>query len=121
MRRVFQDEFGVSPSNIWQTQRLLLAKQLLTDSRLSVSSVALASGLELRRFNSPQRTLSSDADGASQTTIQAKSESYLNFRLRLGYRPPLAWEQILDFLSCRAIPQVEAVQDCGISSYGSMN
>ena len=45
MRRVFRDEFGVSPVEYWQTQRLLLAKQLLTDSRLSVTSVALASGL----------------------------------------------------------------------------
>jgi AraC family transcriptional regulator, regulatory protein of adaptative response / DNA-3-methyladenine glycosylase II len=52
MRRVFHDEFGVSPVAFWQTQRLLLAKQLLTDSKMPVSSVAHASGFKsLRRFN----------------------------------------------------------------------
>src|SRR5690348_7244349 len=51
MRRVFHDEFGVSPVEFWQTHRLLLAKQLLTDSALPVSSIALASGFQsLRRF-----------------------------------------------------------------------
>jgi len=52
MRRLFRAEFGVSPVGFWQTRRLLLAKQLLTDSKLPVISVALASGFRsLRRFN----------------------------------------------------------------------
>src|SRR5215469_9309149 len=52
MRRVFREEFGVSPVEFWQTQRLLLAKQLLTDSNMSVTAVAMASGFQsLRRFN----------------------------------------------------------------------
>ncbi len=52
MRRVFHDEFGVSPVEFSQTQRLLLAKQLLTDSAMSVTDVAYASGFKsLRRFN----------------------------------------------------------------------
>ena len=52
LRRVFDAEFGVSPIEYAQTQRLLLAKRLLTDTALPVTDVALASGFgSLRRFN----------------------------------------------------------------------
>ena len=39
LRRVFHEEFGVSPIEYWQTQHLHLARRLLTDSRLPVNSV----------------------------------------------------------------------------------
>ena len=52
LRRIFQTEHGVTPLQYLQTRRLLLAKQLLTDTRLPVAQVALASGFNsLRRFN----------------------------------------------------------------------
>src|SRR4051812_1081387 len=52
LRRAFGAEFGVSPVAYAQTQRLLLAKRLLTDTRLPVTEIALASGFNsLRRFN----------------------------------------------------------------------
>jgi AraC family transcriptional regulator of adaptative response / DNA-3-methyladenine glycosylase II len=113
MRRVFHDEFGVSPIDYWQTQRLLLAKQLLTDSRLSVASVALASGFQsLRRFNVAlkERYRMTPTELRERQKKQAVENSS-EFSFRLGYRPPFDWEQILGFLSRRAIPQVEVVQD----------
>lgn len=52
LRRVFHDQFGVSPVEFAQTQRLLLAKRLLTDTPSSVTDVAFAAGFgSLRRFN----------------------------------------------------------------------
>ena len=52
LRRAFGAEFGVSPVAFAQTQRLLLAKRLLTDTALPVTDVAFASGFgSLRRFN----------------------------------------------------------------------
>lgn len=52
LRRVFLTEFGVSPIAFLQTQRLLMAKRLLTDTPLPVTDVAFASGFNsLRRFN----------------------------------------------------------------------
>ena len=52
LRRIFETEFGVSPIEYAQTQRLLLAKRLLTDTALPVTEVALASGFaSVRRFN----------------------------------------------------------------------
>src|SRR5262249_47193768 len=52
LRRVVESEFGVSPLQLAQTQRLLLAKQLLTNANLPIADVAFASGFaSLRRFN----------------------------------------------------------------------
>ena len=50
------------------TRRLLLAKQLLTDTPLPVTRVALASGFaSLRRFNAAfRRELPAEPDGAAQ-------------------------------------------------------
>ena len=52
VRRVFTAVHGVAPLQYLQTRRLLLAKQLLTDTRLPIAEVALAAGFSsLRRFN----------------------------------------------------------------------
>jgi AraC family transcriptional regulator of adaptative response / DNA-3-methyladenine glycosylase II len=113
MRRVFHDEFGVSPVEFLQTQRLLLAKQLLTDSRMPVTAVAYASGFQsLRRFN----TLLKQRYRLTPTELRKShrddaAKSFSDFAFHLSYRPPLDWQRILSFLSMRAIPQVEAVID----------
>src|SRR3954447_7986312 len=52
LRRALRREIGVSPLELALTQRLLLAKRLLADTRLTVTDIAFASGFEsLRRFN----------------------------------------------------------------------
>ncbi len=52
LRRIFAKRHGVTPVAWLATQRLLLAKQLLTDTALPVTQVALATGFgSLRRFN----------------------------------------------------------------------
>ena len=109
LRRVFETEFGVSPIEYAQTQRLLLAKHLLTDTTLPVTDVALTSGFSsLRRFNalmkaryrmSPTRLRRS----GSPETPPAK----LDFEL--AYRPPYDLEAMLAFLRARAIDGVEVV------------
>jgi AraC family transcriptional regulator of adaptative response / DNA-3-methyladenine glycosylase II len=113
MRRVFHEEFGVSPIEYWQTQRLLLAKQLLTDSRLPVASVAMASGFQsLRRFNvalkARYRMTPTELRRMQKPQLAGHSSE---FSFRLGYRAPFDWAHLLAFLERRAIPQVEAVAD----------
>jgi AraC family transcriptional regulator, regulatory protein of adaptative response / DNA-3-methyladenine glycosylase II len=50
--RIFAAEFGATPVSYAQTHRLLFAKRLLTDTTLSVTEVAFASGFSsLRRMN----------------------------------------------------------------------
>src|SRR6187455_3072379 len=52
IRRIVQSELGVAPIQLLLTRRLLLAKQLLTETRLPITEVAFASGFSsLRRFN----------------------------------------------------------------------
>jgi AraC family transcriptional regulator, regulatory protein of adaptative response / DNA-3-methyladenine glycosylase II len=53
LRRVLERELGVSPLELAQTHRLLLAKRLLADTSLPITRIAYASGFQsLRRFNS---------------------------------------------------------------------
>jgi AraC family transcriptional regulator of adaptative response / DNA-3-methyladenine glycosylase II len=52
LRRVFKDEFNVTPVEYMQTCRLLLAKQLLTETQLPVLDVAMTAGFgSVRRMN----------------------------------------------------------------------
>jgi AraC family transcriptional regulator of adaptative response / DNA-3-methyladenine glycosylase II len=108
LRRIFQAAHGVTPRDFVATQRLLLAKQLLTDTAAPVTQVALASGFEsLRRFNaafaeryrmSPSRLRRDGAVPAAGTP------------LRLAYRPPFDSAALLDFFARRALPGVEQVE-----------
>jgi AraC family transcriptional regulator of adaptative response / DNA-3-methyladenine glycosylase II len=113
MRRVFHDEFGVSPVEFSQTQRLLLAKQLLTDSAMPVTDVAYASGFKsLRRFNAllKERYRVTPTEFRKQQKKEAP-QNFAEFSFRLNYRPPFDWDRLLAFLSLRVIPNVEAVID----------
>ena len=130
VRRALQQELGVSPIELAQTHRLLLAKQLLTETRLPMTRVADASGFQsVRRFNALFReryrlnpeslrrhsrpggrgrngatTASPIANGG---TTMASAEP--NLCLTLAYRPPLAWRSLLTFLARRATPGVERI------------
>ena len=109
LRRVFGEEFGVSPVEYAQTQRLLLAKRLLTDTALPVIEVALASGFSsLRRFNHLFRSRYRMTPVALRHAAPASARDALAFDL--AYRPPYDWDSMHDFLAKRAIAGVEAVE-----------
>jgi AraC family transcriptional regulator of adaptative response / DNA-3-methyladenine glycosylase II len=119
LRRAMQQELGVSPIELAQTHRLLLAKQLLTETHLPMARVADASGFQsVRRFNALFRdryrlnpeSLRRRANGNGVLHTSGKAREP-NLRLTLAYRPPLAWKALLAFLSARATPGVERVDD----------
>lgn len=107
LRRAFQAEFGVSPVAFAQTQRLLLAKQLLTDTRMPVTEVAFASGFgSVRRFNALFRErYRLRPRELRKTSLPADAGDALAFEL--GYRPPYDWDAIAGFLGARAVAGVE--------------
>ncbi len=110
LRRAVKQEFGVSPIELAQTQRLLLAKQLLSESSLPITQVAFASGFEsVRRFNA----LFSSHYRLTPTDLrrEARPGNGDLVRLTLAYRPPLDWRSLLRFLSGRATARVEQVVD----------
>jgi len=113
LRRSFGAEFGVSPVEFAQTQRLLLAKRLLTDTALPVTEVAFASGFgSLRRFNALFKQRYRLQPGRLRKHMKASGSSVadaLNFEL--SYRPPYDWPAVSAFLGARAIAGVETVED----------
>lgn len=121
LRRIFVAEHGVTPMQYLQTRRLLLAKQLLTDTTLPVSQVALASGFRsLRRFNaafaesyrmSPSR-LRGDAATVDDDARHARAIESVG--VTLAYRAPYDAEALLRFVAQRAIPGIESVDGLSI-------
>ena len=119
LRRAMQQELGVSPIELAQTHRLLMAKQLLTETRLPVSRVADASGFQsLRRFNAlfreryrlnPQRLRRTVKGRGVKLEEREQFEKGASLSMTLAYRPPLAWESLLSFLAARATPGVERI------------
>jgi AraC family transcriptional regulator of adaptative response / DNA-3-methyladenine glycosylase II len=115
IRRIIRKELGVPPIQLILTRRLLLAKQLLTETKLPVTEIAFASGFSsLRRFNDAFTTRyrmpptrlrkkvvedSSSANGMGTLTLQ------------LSYRPPYDWPGILAFLEARELKGVEWVTE----------
>jgi AraC family transcriptional regulator, regulatory protein of adaptative response / DNA-3-methyladenine glycosylase II len=104
LRRVTEAELGVSPIELAQTQRLLLAKRLLRDTSLDLTDIAFASGFgSVRRFNA----LFKSRYGLSPRAIRGKTIDTDTLTVQLEFRPPLAWERLLSYLKLRAIPGVE--------------
>jgi AraC family transcriptional regulator of adaptative response / DNA-3-methyladenine glycosylase II len=112
LRRLFRQHLGASPISIAQTRRILLAKQLIQDTRLPMIEVAAAAGFgSTRRFNEifqqlykrPPKALR--RAGVAQESVGTTGA----VAVKLGYRPPYDWEAVLSFLRARAIPGVEVV------------
>ena len=116
LRRLFEQTYGVSPAEYRETCRLLLAKSLLTDTKLSMTRIAYASGFaSVRRFNDafvnsygmqPTRFRKSSQGSTSATKADAAP-----IVLHVDYREPYRFDLLLGFLQMRAIEGVEAVLD----------
>jgi AraC family transcriptional regulator, regulatory protein of adaptative response / DNA-3-methyladenine glycosylase II len=111
LRRLFRQHVGAAPVTVAQTHRVLLAKQLIHQTNLSMIEVALASGFgSVRRFNEvfqrlyhrPPRQLRSHATSPSPVA---------QIELLLPYRPPYDWAAMIQFLRARAITGMERITD----------
>ena len=123
LRRIFAAVHGVTPIDYLTTQRLLLAKQLLTDTELPVADVAIASGFgSQRRFNAAfaeRYRLSPTALRRERPTLLTRSRrasaATLGPVLRLAYRPPYDVAGVLRFFADRRVASVEAVEPQALS------
>jgi AraC family transcriptional regulator of adaptative response / DNA-3-methyladenine glycosylase II len=112
LQRRFLQQLGATPAQVHATRRLLLAKQLLTETALPVTQVALAAGFNsLRRFNAAFL----EGCGMPPTALRRQREEVAGGELvlRLGYRPPLDFPAMLGFLRRRAIPGLERIDEHG--------
>jgi AraC family transcriptional regulator, regulatory protein of adaptative response / DNA-3-methyladenine glycosylase II len=114
LRRLFRQHLGASPIAVAQTRRVLLAKQLIHETQMPMTEVALAAGFgSIRRFNEtfqqlfgrPPRALR--RSGAAAVSALASGE----VTMLLRYQPPYDWPAMLAFLRARAIPGLEIVTE----------
>jgi AraC family transcriptional regulator of adaptative response / DNA-3-methyladenine glycosylase II len=109
LRRLFGEHLGASPIEVAQTRRLLFAKQLIDQTMLPITHIALAAGYgSVRRFNdafhesykrSPSEMRERRRDGVHDDAGA--------ITLRLGCNPPYQWPALAGFVAGRAFPGVE--------------
>lgn len=113
LRRLFKQHLGASPIAVAQTRRVLFAKQLIAETKMPLSEVALASGFNsIRRFNAtfqalyqrPPRELRRSRD------LDSEQSAASGITLILPYAPPYDWEAMIGFLAARAIAGIEIVE-----------
>ncbi len=118
LRRIFEAKLGVSPMQYLQTRRLLTAKQLLADTDLPITQVALASGYaSLRRFNAA--FVAHYKLNPTQLRRAGATSSGRGIRIKLGYRPPYDVGAMCAFLLKRRISSIEcALDDAALPGIG---
>jgi AraC family transcriptional regulator of adaptative response / DNA-3-methyladenine glycosylase II len=129
LRRLFATHLGASPIQVARARRVHFARTLLDDTRLPITQIAYAAGFQsLRQFNHAMRATfgrsprelrrSSSGDVRpdperrppdERKPVQSGDQNELF--IRLPYRPPLDWPQLLGFLRARATPGVEMVDE----------
>jgi AraC family transcriptional regulator, regulatory protein of adaptative response / DNA-3-methyladenine glycosylase II len=108
VRRIFEAQFGVSPVQYLQTRRLLTAKQLLADTQLPITQIALISGFaSVRRFNAA--FVEHYHLNPTQLRRQGAPVAGHGITVRLGYRPPYDVAAMLQYFIAHPLPGVEFV------------
>jgi len=110
LRRLFRQHLGAAPVSVAQTRRVLLAKQLIQETRMPMAEVALAAGFgSVRRFNETFQRLYHRPPSALRRGKAPEAAPGEGVRLMLAYRPPYDWDGMLAALAARAAPleQVE--------------
>lgn len=114
LRRLFRRHLGASPITVAQTRRVLLAKQLIHETSLPMTEVALASGFaSVRRFNQTFQQLYGRAPSALRRSkaVDVSSDAAGSVTIRLRYRPPYDWPAMVGFLRLRSIPGIETAKE----------
>lgn len=115
LRRLFEEHLGASPLKVAQTRRVHFAKKLVEETALSMSQIVFASGFSsIRRFNTAFRNVYQQPPSSFRRDKEnGPAQKNPSLELKLSYRPPLDQKSLLNFLSARAIPGVESVDDSG--------
>src|SRR5204862_397943 len=112
LRRLFSQHLGASPIAVAQTRRVLFAKQLIHDTQLPMTEVALSAGFgSVRRFNETFRKLFGRPPSALRRRQGPDNSASEGVTLRLSYRPPYDWPGMLDALRSRAAKKIEKIEN----------
>ena len=109
LRELFQSRLGTSPKKYAIYQQCLFAKKLLHESSLPITDIAFASGFNsVRRFN---EAMQQQIGLAPRDIRRRKIEPTHGLNLKLNYRPPYAWQNLMRFLQARTIEGLEWSRD----------
>ncbi|MDO6718946.1 Ada metal-binding domain-containing protein [Psychrosphaera sp. 1_MG-2023] len=112
LRKLFEQQLGVSPKAYIQHQQILFAKALLHQTHLPIQDVAFSCGFNnVRRFNDAFKRITTK----TPTEIKKLHTADVPIRLQLNYQPPFNWQHWRSFCEYR---QINTVETLGQSSYG---
>jgi AraC family transcriptional regulator of adaptative response / DNA-3-methyladenine glycosylase II len=111
LRKLFEQQVGVAPSVVAQTQRLHLAQKLLLETAMPITEIAFGSGFgSVRRFNSATlQNFGCSPGELRRRRLPATTEPGIT--LELAYRPPYDWAGVFDFFSRHAVDSLELAAD----------
>lgn len=110
LRRLFEDEVGLSPKQVSDIHRLNFANKLIIETSLKLTEVAMSSGFSsLRRFNDAfQKRYHHPPRMLRKSKAKQKDNIYT---LHISYRPPFNWNHLLQYFSSHLTPSVENVSE----------
>jgi len=114
----FRSALQSTPSSAIRADRLLTAVWLLDEARLAIATVAAATGFtSTEALRSELGTVFGRAAARFEKCygVGAGNGTDTKIRLPLAFRPPFSWAASTDFLSPRATPGVESVDERGYS------
>jgi AraC family transcriptional regulator of adaptative response / DNA-3-methyladenine glycosylase II len=112
LRRLFAQFVGATPNEVARSRRAHFARRLLDDTDLSMTKIASAAGFNsVRQMNRVMHEVFQFTPSELRAKRRQPDRLVVDggLELRVPYRPPLAWRELLAFLAPRAIPGVEAV------------
>ena len=117
LNKLVVNAVGIPPKQFQNMQRALFAKQLIQQTHLSMTDIAITAGYQsLRQLQRAieQYCATSPTQLRKRETVQQKTIS-----LFLSYRPPYNWPYVRDFLATRAIEGMERVTQESYERYFS--
>ncbi len=114
LRRLFDEQLGVTPDQLARSRRAHFARRLLDDTDLTITQVAFAAGFgSVRQLNRASLDIFRATPGQlrARRRVTDRLAADGGLTLRLGHQPPLDWQTMLAFFQARAIVGVEHVSD----------
>lgn len=114
LSRLFTEHLGASPKTVALTRRLQFAKQLIDETAMPMTDVALSAGYgSVRRFN--DHIVGVYGVSPTQLRKHHRPSHEDGVILKCTYREPYDAEALFAFFSVRATPGVEVVTDTTLS------
>jgi AraC family transcriptional regulator, regulatory protein of adaptative response / DNA-3-methyladenine glycosylase II len=111
LRQLFAKHLGTSPTTVAQTQRVLFAKQLIDDTTLSMTDIAMAAGFSsIRRFNDVfQKIYQKPPSALRRLSTLKENIQPSEITLKLPFSPPYPWTILNQFMAARVTPGLESI------------